>query len=131
DAKIVFPTGLTVSWAGKPIGTIQMNDVDVVGDIGAEINLESKFQVADINHITEFTKVCGIQTLLTEESFEWEISGDNLTGVEVSGVSLGSKKVTLKGFNGLKGGVKVESFDLPSNDPAGGIHLTLQASTTN
>ncbi|ESK92921.1 hypothetical protein Moror_8994 [Moniliophthora roreri MCA 2997] len=130
DAKIAFPTGLTVSWAGKSIGTIQMNDVDVVGDIGAEIDLESKFQVADVDHIAQFTK-----TLLTEESFEWEISGDNLTvsalGIEVSGVSLGSKKVILKGFNGLKGGIKVESFDLPSNDPAGGIHLALQASTTN
>jgi hypothetical protein len=39
--------------------------------------------------------------------------------------------VTLKGFNGLKDGVKIKTFDLPSNDPAGGIHLTLDASTTN
>ena len=70
-----------------------------------------------------------------EESFEWEISGDNLTvnalGIDVSGVSLPAKKVTLKGFNGLKDGVKVQSFDLPANDPAGGIHLTLEAATTN
>jgi hypothetical protein len=39
--------------------------------------------------------------------------------------------VTLKGFNGLKNGVKIKTFDLPSDDPAGGIHLTLDASATN
>lgn len=39
--------------------------------------------------------------------------------------------MSLKGFNGLKGGVVINSFDLPSNDPAGGIHLTLDTSVTN
>jgi hypothetical protein len=34
-------------------------------------------------------------------------------------------------MNGLKGGVTIKTFDLPSNDPAGGIHLTLEAVTTN
>ncbi|KAK1218918.1 hypothetical protein PQX77_018360 [Marasmius sp. AFHP31] len=130
DATIKFPMGLTVAWQGKPIGNIKMNDVQVAGDVGAELNLESDFTVADIDHITAFTR-----TLLLEESFEWEISGDNLTvsalGIDVNGVSLSTKKVTLKGFNGLKDGVKVQSFDLPANDPAGGIHLTLEAATTN
>ncbi|KAF9264250.1 hypothetical protein L218DRAFT_258531 [Marasmius fiardii PR-910] len=130
DATIRFPTGLTVSWQGKPIGSIKMNDVQVAGDVGAQLDMESEFQVADVDHITEFTK-----TLLNEESFEWEISGDNLTvsalGIDVSGVALSSKKVTLKGFNGLTGGVQVQTFDLPANDPAGGIQLTLEAATTN
>ena len=52
-------------------------------------------------------------------------------GIEVSGISLDEKKVTLKGMNNLKGGVKINTFDLPSNDPAGGIHLTLDTSVTN
>jgi hypothetical protein len=34
-------------------------------------------------------------------------------------------------MNGLKNGVVVNSFDLPSNDPAGGVHLTLQTTVTN
>ncbi len=34
-------------------------------------------------------------------------------------------------MNSLKGGVKIETFDLPSNDPDGGIHLTLQTNVTN
>ena len=39
--------------------------------------------------------------------------------------------VTLKGFNGLKNGVLINSFDLPSNDPAGGIHLTIDSEVIN
>jgi hypothetical protein len=53
------------------------------------------------------------------------------SGIEVSGISLPSKKVTLKGFNGLKNGVIINSFDLPSNDPAGGIHLTINSDVIN
>jgi hypothetical protein len=34
-------------------------------------------------------------------------------------------------MNGLKNGVTINSFDLPSNDPAGGIHLTLETTVTN
>ncbi|KAG1838827.1 hypothetical protein DFJ58DRAFT_845939 [Suillus subalutaceus] len=93
------------------------------------------------------------------ESFESVISGDNLTGtfmlgttalsltsiwrihsalgvpqgIEVSGISLPSKAVALKGFrvNGLKNGVVIDSFDLPFNDPAGGIHLTINSEVIN
>ncbi|KAF8629168.1 hypothetical protein AX17_005753 [Amanita inopinata Kibby_2008] len=130
DAVISFPSGFTVSWAGQPIGNIQMNDVHVVGDVGASIDTESIFTVTSVPHLTDFTK-----TLLSEQSFEWEIQGENLEvkalGISVPGISLSSKQVTLKGFNGLKGGVQVQSFDLPSNDPAGGIHLTLDVKTTN
>ncbi|KAF8891683.1 hypothetical protein BD779DRAFT_1661547 [Infundibulicybe gibba] len=126
DANIAFPQGLSVMWSGKALGTIKLDTVKVIGDVGATLDLESDFVVADVDHLTAFTKV-----LLTEESFEWVISGENLTGIDVSGVSLNSKTVTLKGFNGLKDGVQIKTFDLPSNDPAGGIHLTLEASTTN
>ncbi|KAF5386260.1 hypothetical protein D9615_002421 [Tricholomella constricta] len=130
DAIISFPSGLTVGWAGKALGRIKMDDVKVIGDVGGAIDAASSFEVADVAHLTDFTK-----TLLTEGSFVWDISGDNLTvsalGIHVSGIVLSSKRVTLKGFNGLKGGVKIKTFDLPSNDPAGGIHLTLEASTTN
>lgn len=109
--------------------------------------------------------------MLNDESFEWDISGeyltgsfmlptsalsftrflrihsqrswcvifaearyhviDSLQGIEVSGISLPSKAVILKGFNGLKNGVIINSFDLPSNDPAGGIHLTIDSEIVN
>ncbi|KXN90203.1 hypothetical protein AN958_04693 [Leucoagaricus sp. SymC.cos] len=130
DAKISFPSGLNVAWQGTTFGNIKMDGVQVTGDIGATLDTDSTFSVVNLDALTAFTKV-----LLTEESFEWGISGENLTisalGIDVPGIPFPEKQVNLKGFNGLKDGVKVETFDLPSDDPAGGIHLTLQASTTN
>lgn len=34
-------------------------------------------------------------------------------------------------MNGLKGGVMIDSFDLPANDPAGGVALTLATTLVN
>ncbi|PFH51992.1 hypothetical protein AMATHDRAFT_74502 [Amanita thiersii Skay4041] len=126
DAIIAFPSGLITAWNGQTLGNLKLSNVQVVGDVGASIDADSTFTVADVPHLTEFTK-----TLLTEQSFTWDITGENLTGIDVAGVSLSSKQVTLSGFNGLKDGVHIKSFDLPSNDPAGGIHLTLEATTTS
>ncbi|KAF9484474.1 hypothetical protein BDN70DRAFT_872495 [Pholiota conissans] len=130
DAIISFPAGLTISWQGKPIGQVSMSDIKVTGDVGGTIDSEAIFQVADLAHLTDFTK-----TLLTTESFDWEISGENLTvnalGISVPGISFTPRIVTLKGFNGLVNGVTINSFDLPSNDPAGGIHLTINSTVVN
>lgn len=52
-------------------------------------------------------------------------------GISVPGVSLSSKSVQLKGLNNLANGVVINSFDLPENDPEGGIHLTIQSTVTN
>ena len=57
DATISFPSGLTISWAGKPIGQVAMSDISVTGDIGGIIDAETTFQIADLAHLTEFTKV--------------------------------------------------------------------------
>ncbi|RDX40651.1 hypothetical protein OH76DRAFT_1365915 [Lentinus brumalis] len=138
DAKIEFPSGLTIEWNGASIGSIDMPAIDLVGDVGASFEVDATFKVASVDHLTEFTKV-----MLTEESFDWVISGSNLSGeswylltlaaigISVPEIALSNKKVTLKGMNSLKGGVKIETFDLPSNDPDGGIHLTLQTNVTN
>lgn len=40
-------------------------------------------------------------------------------------------QVVLDGMNGFRGNVKINSFDLPSNDAAGGITLVLQTTLTN
>ncbi|KIY74263.1 hypothetical protein CYLTODRAFT_363931 [Cylindrobasidium torrendii FP15055 ss-10] len=130
DAVISFGNGLTVSWDGKPLGSLKMDNLSITGDVGGEIDMSSDFEVADVEHLTTFTK-----TLLTEESFEWEISGSGLSvsalGIKVDDVDLSTKKVTLKGMNGLKGAVTIQSFDLPENDPAGGIHLTINSTVEN
>ena len=57
-----------------------MPPVKLVGDVGATLDMTATFQVADVGHLADFTK-----TLLTEESFEWEIAGENLS-VEALGI---------------------------------------------
>ncbi|GAA5914535.1 uncharacterized protein JCM6883_003197 [Sporobolomyces salmoneus] len=129
DAVISFPQGLTVAWNGQPLGQIAMPNISITGDVGADLNIAAAFAVADVGHLTEFTGY-----LLTEESFTWQIYGENLAvtalGITVDGISI-MKNVVLSGMNGFKNLVTIESFDLPSNDPLGGIHLTLQTSLTN
>ncbi|KAK0485666.1 hypothetical protein IW261DRAFT_1451420 [Armillaria novae-zelandiae] len=130
DAVIAFTSGLSVSWNGRPLGSIEMDNITVTGDLGADFNVRSQFTVTDVDHLTDFTKA-----LVTEESFEWIISGENLTvsalGIDVDQISLSDKTVTLKGMNNLNGDVTITGFNLPDNDPAGGIHLILEATATN
>ncbi|KAI0268735.1 hypothetical protein BC834DRAFT_651204 [Gloeopeniophorella convolvens] len=130
DAEIAFGSGLTISWSGQPLGSIKMPNVNITGDVGGQFEVEASFEVADVGHLTDFTKA-----LLTQESFDWVISGENLSvsalGITVPGISLPGKNVTLKGMNNLQNGVIINTFDLPSNDPAGGVHLTLDTTITN
>lgn len=126
DATITFTNGLDVTWNGRLLGRIAMPNVALAGDVGATLEILAEFVVADVGYLTEFTKY-----LLTEQSFVWNIAGTGLSvaalGIEVNDITI-SKNVILSAFNGLRDSVIINSFDLPSNDPAGGIHLT--AATT-
>ncbi len=126
DATIYFANGLDVTWNGRLLGRIAMPNVSLAGDVGATLEIIADFAVADVGYLTEFTRY-----LLTEQSFVWNIAGNGLQvaalGIEVGSISI-SKNVILSAFNGLRNSVIINSFDLPSNDPAGGIHLT--AATT-
>lgn len=129
NAKISFPNGLQVEWNNKVLGQIKMPDIEVTADEGAKLRLISDFAVTDEDALTEFTKF-----LVTEPSFVWDIKGNNLSvsaiGITVPDVTI-AKTVILTGMNGLRNDVKILDYDLPSNDPAGGIHLTAQASVQN
>ena len=56
DAQITFPSGLRVDWNGAPIGNIGLGSLMIAGDVGAGINMDAKFQVASVPHLTDFTK---------------------------------------------------------------------------
>ncbi|KAL8278093.1 hypothetical protein RQP46_009553 [Phenoliferia psychrophenolica] len=119
DAVITFTTGLTVAWNGAPLGQIAMPNVTLVEDVGAQLNIAAAFAVADVAHLTEFTGY-----LLTEPSFVWQIYGEELEvtalGITVAGISISKDN-----------GVVIDSFDLPANDPAGGVALTLATTLVN
>lgn len=129
DATITATSGLTVYWNGASIGQLAIPPLTAVGDVGVNVDLDGAFTVADVGHLTDFTRY-----LVTEPSFRWDIRAADLTvaaiGIVVDRVSL-SKTVELQGLNGLKNGVSISHFDLPSNDPAGGIHLVIDTSIVN
>ena len=58
NAKIDFPAGLDVEWQGNTFGNIKMDAVQVTGDVGATLDIDSTFKVINPGTLTEFTKVC-------------------------------------------------------------------------
>ena len=129
DAVIKFTKGLQLAWNNKVLGQIAMPDIQLAAEEGAQLDLEADFAVADSDALTAFTKF-----LVTQPSFVWDINGEGLAvdaiGITTPGMTI-SKRVILTGFNNLKNAVSISAYDLPSNDPAGGIHLTAQAVINN
>lgn len=77
-------------------------------------------------HILTGSRFTSFATILLHNpSFEWTISTQNLRvtalGTNFDGVTL-SKNVSFKAFNNLPG-VTISNFQLPADDPAGGIHI--------
>jgi len=57
DATITFNDGLIVSWGGQPIGVMRLDPVSIVGDVGATLNVQTTFEVANTDYLANFTKV--------------------------------------------------------------------------
>jgi hypothetical protein len=57
DAEISFGTGLTVAWSNQPLGSIKMPSINLIGDAGAKLEIDATFEIANVGHLTEFTKV--------------------------------------------------------------------------
>lgn len=121
DAQIAFPEPVNVNWQGHDIATISLPPVCIAANDGApDYETKAHLVIMDANGFTGFATF-----LLHNPDFEWTISTNALRvtalGTMFDGVSL-SKNVTFKAFNNLPG-VTVKNFELPSDDPAGGIHI--------
>ncbi|KAI8070949.1 hypothetical protein BC940DRAFT_345179 [Gongronella butleri] len=129
DAAISFPSPLSVRFQGKEIGLASMPTVQAAAGQGAQFDVPSNFQITDGEGMQNFASY-----MINNEEFVWEIvSSDvsvNALGFTFTNISM-NKFVTIKGCNGFKNGVVINSFDLPRNDPAGGITLTTATSITN
>lgn len=121
DALIEFIEPLTVNWQGKIIGQISLPNVCASANDGVpDYEAQGHLTITNQGYFTDFATF-----LLHNEEFEWIISTDKLRlralGTIFDGVSL-SKSITFKAFNNLPG-VTISNFQLPSDDPAGGIHV--------
>ncbi|KAL1943642.1 hypothetical protein VTO73DRAFT_4087 [Trametes versicolor] len=121
DAEITFVDPVTVTWNGNDIASIALPPV-CAGAIAGVPNYETnaRLTITDSDKFTDFATF-----LLHNPSFEWTIHTDKLRvtalGTIFDNVSL-SKSISFKAFNNLPG-VAISNFKLPSDDPAGGIHI--------
>ncbi|KAG2175943.1 hypothetical protein INT44_000421 [Umbelopsis vinacea] len=128
-ATIGFPAPLTVAWNGRNIGAVTMPSIQTVADVGATFNVSAHFAVTDESAMADFSAY-----MLLEKDFVWDISSTDVsvTAMDYTFTNLSmTKSVTLLGMAGLVNDVKINSFNLPSNDPNGGISLVLQTTLTN
>lgn len=129
DGIVKFPNGLSIFYEGRLLTQAAFPDITLTGDVGSVINVEIEGQIPDVDFFTAFLKKA-----ITDASFVWSIRSDGISvdaiGITVTGIAL-TKDVQLAGLNGLKGQVIINSFDVPSNDPAGGLHLTAVSTINN
>lgn len=129
DAVVSFPSGLSIYWQGQLLVQTAFPNITLTGDLGASLNVQIEGQIPDVDYFTTFLK-----SAITDPAFEWTIRGESLSvsaiGIVVPNVTI-TKNVQLTGLNGLTGQVIINSFDVPSNDPAGGLHLTAVSTINN
>ncbi|KAJ2957138.1 hypothetical protein NQZ79_g7101 [Umbelopsis isabellina] len=129
DATIGFPAPLTVAWQGRDIGAVSMPNIQTVADQGATFSVSAHFAILDQDAMADFSAY-----MLLQKDFVWDISSTDVsvTAMDYTFTNLSmTKSVTLTGMAGLVNDVKINSFNLPSNDPAGGISLVLETTLTN
>ncbi|KAI8343892.1 hypothetical protein BC941DRAFT_342149 [Chlamydoabsidia padenii] len=129
DATISFPTPLTIRWQGKTLGTATMPPIQAVADQGAQFDVPSNFVITDQEAMEHFAAF-----MINNDEFTWDIVTNDVSvsalGFTFTGIKM-EKFVTLKGAKGFKDSVVINSFDLPSDSPEGGITLICNTSITN
>lgn len=129
DGLVHFPQGLQVNYQGRLLGQVAFPNITLIGDVGSTIDVTAPFQVANTSFMQDFTI-----DALNNPSFSWNIAAQGIVvdalDITIPNISL-SKNVVLSGFNGLKKQVQISSFDLPGDDPAGGIHLDVSTLINN
>jgi len=99
-ADIIFPSGVKVSFEDNKLGNLLLPKISV-SDGGAKIDNDVDFKITDIEQFTKFSGA-----MLANEAFTWSLFADDVVLAipvigQITGLTL-DKKVTLKGFNGLK-----------------------------
>jgi hypothetical protein len=103
------------------LGTVSMAPIQTQPDTGATFSVTGTFTIADGQAMTDFSAY-----MLNNEKFTWDITTDNVAvtalGYTFTGLQM-QKAVSLNGMQGFKSDVSIKSFNLPANDPSGGIEL--------
>ncbi|KAJ1923184.1 hypothetical protein IWQ60_006039 [Tieghemiomyces parasiticus] len=129
-ATIDFIKPVLVKWGEIVLGEMTMGQVQAVPRVGAVLdNHRGQFRILDMDAMAMFTG-----EMLNGDGFEWTIEVPEVTvsalGAKFEGISM-TKSVSLGGMRGFDGQVDIRGFDLPANDPAGGIQLKIDTALGN
>ncbi|KAJ1658306.1 hypothetical protein IWQ61_002429 [Dispira simplex] len=125
-ATLKFVDPVKVEWQDRELGTMEMDPI-TVEDGSGETTQSKEFRITDTSYFSEF-----VAALLAEEELSWVIKGNlkvKAGSIEKGGIDLW-KEVKFAGMGGLRDN-KIMAFDLPGDDPEGGIKLQLQTNLTN
>ena len=96
----------------------------------ATIDQMTTFNIANEDTFGTFT-----ETMITQPNFTWHLKSN---GLRVNALKFPvakgihfDKKVTLNGINSFNGNVKLVDFQLPSDNPAGGINYIAETQLNN
>ncbi|KAI8149170.1 hypothetical protein BJV82DRAFT_209695 [Fennellomyces sp. T-0311] len=128
-AQINFPELLNVYWEGRELGKVAMPTITTQANVGAQFDVLGDFTISDAGAMGDFAGY-----MINNEKFVWNIRTGGVTvtaiGYTFTGISM-DKFVTLDGCNAFRDAVLINSFDLPSNHPDGGITLNADTSINN
>ncbi|KAL1924247.1 uncharacterized protein VTP21DRAFT_7282 [Calcarisporiella thermophila] len=120
---------LKIYWKERLIAYLKIPDLSATPGVGVVIDNDGHVDVANANDLRDF-----VIELLHERTTEWRIFSDKVTvkvlGFTVKNIKV-NKHVDLDGADGLRGRVKVKRFELPGDDPAGGVKASSEAEIRN
>ncbi|CAG8789401.1 674_t:CDS:1, partial [Gigaspora rosea] len=129
SAQFSTPNGVTVSSDRAPLGTVNLPTINIVDGVAELKDVTSQFTISDKGALSEFT-----QEDLHVDKISWTMTSSNITvkafGIEIPDIAF-DKKVQLNGAGGFKNAVKIDSFQLPGDDPNGGISTVISSTLTN
>lgn len=133
-ASLKFNQPLQVTWVNSsgdhvPLGSFPLDKL-YVRNKRAYINQTVPFTIADEDAFGQFAK-----TMITQPNFTWHLTSEKL---DVRALAFPtahnlhfSKDLTLQGMNSFDGNVKLVDFQLPADDPAGGIKFVATTGLNN
>lgn len=128
DAIVRFPKGVNILFGGFLAGTIALPNITITLE-STTLNFQTTLLVASKCGMQKLVEAIvfksSVELLIMSESFNIEAFGAQLTADSLK------KVVQFSTFNNFRNGVSLDAFDLPSDDPLGGIHLIASADVQN
>ncbi|KAG2206931.1 hypothetical protein INT46_005451, partial [Mucor plumbeus] len=120
SAKIKFHNPIQIYYNESYLGDIFLYNETSIGGGHGTLNAITPFMIRDQAAFASFAK-----TMLAVESFKWTLKGKlDITALTRTATVDLNKDIVLNGMNGFPN-VKINSFQLPGDDPNGGILVEL------